>query len=95
MPSMAEAFMQALVKFAEVQMQFASNLSDVNVKRSAALMGSRGGRRTQAKKKAAGIAASCKWCQGDSSVTALEWHRNNHLNGGAPSADAVSDQKPS
>lgn len=87
-PSMAQAFLEALGKFADMQMNFSKNLADVNIKRSAALIGSRGGRTTQARKKLAKIAGECPWCKGDSSVTALDWHRANHRssngNGGQP-----------
>lgn len=93
-PSMAEAFLAALGKFADMQMQFSKNLADVNVKRSAALIGSRGGRRTQANWRAKKIGTSCAWCKGDSSVAALEWHRANHLNTEPPGKEDVDVSNP-
>lgn len=83
-PTMVAALFEALGKFSQVQVDFAKGLADINVKRSAALIGSRGGKRTQEKKRQLRIATDCSWCKGETSNTALDWHRQHHLNGTAP-----------
>ena len=78
MPTMIEALFKALGQFAQTQVDFAKGLADINVKRSAALIGQRGGIRTQARAKAKRLTATCPWCMGENTNQAFDWHRANH-----------------
>jgi len=90
--SLAEALVQALAQTAQSQSQMGAmvggwikELGDLSVRRSAALLGTRGGQRTQARlraRKAAAAQAACPLCDDanyrDVSVAMISAHRSHN-----------------